>query len=473
MRKLRIALVLLTVLVLAVLASSVGAQGQANTNAPGAWASSINLQNVGNSTASITIQFFDSSGNEIVDALYTPEPLAPNGAVSIYVPALVTGLNAGQYSAVVSSDQPVLASVNTASTGSTNPPWTSFAYDGFDSSQAGTVLFFPGNYKNYYGFFSEIVIQNAGNQTATLKGTFKTASGAVIASNVAMGTLAPNASKTFPMTAFAQLPSGNTNGLFGATITSDESVPLVGVANIWRTAPTAGTASYSGFTQGGTTLYPPALYKNYYGFGSALTIQNVGTGVATGTITYSNGVVRNFSLQEAAAQEFFQPADAALPSGNTNGVFAAKVVASAGQVVGLVSLSIPAGTNGDFASYNVPAAAGPAVRIANINSDYYGFFSAVTVQNTAATSTNVTITYANGSSRTFNNVAAGAAVNIIHLNSAGDILPNQTSTSATVTSSNNNPLVAVVQHNTAPGVNGYNPAKVPSDFLLAVTGVAN
>lgn len=450
------------IVLLFVFAASTSAQ----TGAPGEWGSSINLQNTGTGVAAVTITFYDSAGSVITS--YEPTPLAVGGAVSIFVPALVTGLDSGQYSAVVSSNEPVIASVNTASTNSAAPPWTSFAYDGFDPSQSGNVLYFPGNYKNYYNFYSELVIQNTGSTTANVTGTFKNAAGVVIAADVDMGTVAPNAAKTYKMADITSLPSGNTNGLFGAVISSDQ--PIVGVANIWRTMPTNGAASYSGFNGGSSSLFAPALYKQYYGFASALTIQNVGTGNAVGTVTYSNGTVDNFNLVEGAAKEFYQPANANLPSGNTAGVFAAKIEATSGEVVGLVSLSIPAGTNGDFASYNVPDVASTSVSIPNINSDYYGFFSAVTVQNTGDTATDVTITYANGTSREFSNVAAGGVVNILHLNNAGDILPNQTSTSATVTAAN--PLVAVIQHNTASGVNGYNPAKVPSDFLLAVSGVS-
>lgn len=470
MHKLRIVTGLIAALLLVVLASTVGAQGQDTTSAPGEWASAINLQNVGTGQATISIQFFDGNGNEIVDALYNPEPLDPNGAVSIYVPALIDGLPPGQFSAVVSSDQPVLASVNTASTGSINPPWTAFAYDGFDPSQAGANLFFPGNYRNYYGFYSEIVIQNAGNETATLKGTFKSANGTTIAANVAMGALEPNAAKTFPMTTFTQLPSGNINGLFGVSVTSDESVPLVGIANIWRASP-AATASYSGFTAGTSVLYPPGLYNNYYGFASALTVQNVHPSeTANYTITYSGGHTVVDSLVPGAAKAYYQPADTALPSGNTNGLFAARVDATSGSVVGLVSVSVlsPVGT---FGSYNVPGTAAEEVNVSSILSDYYGYFTGLTVQNTDATPTDVTITYATGQSRTFTDVPGGGAIPIIHLNSASDVLPFRTATSATVSSSNGNALVVVANHNSGPGVAGYDPGKASGDFLLSVTGV--
>jgi hypothetical protein len=443
----------------------------AQTNAPGVWSSSINLQNVTTSPATVVITFYNASGNVVTT--YTPSTLAGGEALSIFVPAITTSpaLPSGQYSVVVSSDVQILASVNTASTSSTSAPWTAFAYDGFDSSQAGTTLYFPGNYNNYFNFSSELVVQNTdASTTATLRGTFRNQSGGVLASNVNLGTVAPNASRTIAMSSVSGLPSGN-SAVFSAVITSDENVNLVGVANIWRTSPTNGTASYSGFTGGTTELYPPALYNNYYGFRSALTIQNVSaSGNAIGTITYSNGQTVNFNLAGGAAQEYFQPANANLPSGNSAGVFAAKVTTTQGSVVGLVSLS--SATGGPFASYNVPGSASSSVNIPNLLSDYYGYFSAVTVQNAGTTATNVTITYANGMTKGPISVPAGGTTNIIHLDGAGDVLPFRTSTSATVTSSNGNPLVAVIQHNTSPNVAGYNSAKTPSDYLLAVTGVS-
>ncbi len=453
-------------LTLALGASSIVAQGQDGTDAPGAWGSSINLQNSGTGPASITIQFYNAAGSVI--HTYSPDPLAAGGALSIYVPSVVTGLTAGQYSAVVSSNEPVIASVNTASTNSGSAPWTAFAYDGFDSTQAAQTLYFPGNYKNYYNFYSEIVIQNTSSAPAVVTGKFMKADGTVIATGVSMGTIPAKSSKTYPMSDFSQLPSGNADGLFGAVITANQAI--VGVANIWRTTPIAGTASYSAFTGGSTSLYAPALYKNYYSFNSALTIQNVGSGVATGTITYPGGVTAAFSLAEGAAKEFYQPSNVSLPSGNATGVFAASIATTSGDVVGLVSLS--SGNSGSFASYNAPATASTSVSIPNINSDYYGYFTAVTVQNTSSSSTDVTISYANGSTRSFPSIAGGAVVNILHLNSAGDTLPNKTSTSATVTSTGGAKLVAVIQHNTSSGVVGHDPNKTPSDYLLAVTGVA-
>jgi len=463
---------LMLALVLSVFGSTkqAAAQGQNNTAAPGQWQSSINLQNFGTGPATAVVVFYGPTGNEITR--YAVQGTIPqNGAVSIFVPAQVSALPSGQYSAAVESDQPIKASVNTASTNSSTGPFTAFGYEGIESADAGATLYFPGLYKSYYNFFSEIVIQNADTQSATVTARFYNRSGAQIAGPIELGTVAANASKTFTTASLGALPSGDLNGVFGAVVTSNEGRRLVGIANIWRTAPTNGTSSYNAFTGGSSTLYAPALYKNYYGFGSALSLQAIG-GAASGTIVYSNGTQEPFTLQANAAQEFYQPADNRLPSGDAAGVFSARVNVSSGQVVGLVSLSVPTGERGDFASYNVPDQAANQVNVPNVLSDYFGYFSAVTVQNTSNFATDVTITYGNGQSRSMGRVAANQTVNIIHLNNAGDVLPDSTTTSAVVSGSGGAQLVAVVQHNTTAGVNGFNPAKVPSDFLIALSGSA-
>jgi hypothetical protein len=462
---------------------SASAQGQPGTTAPGVWGSAINLQNVGSNSATPTITFYNANGEQVTQ--FSPsQPIAKNGALSLFVPAQVQKLSPGQYSAVVRSAEPFVASVNTASTNNATPPWTAFAYEGIGSSQAGATLFFPGLYKGYFSFDSEMVIQNAGTTTATLKADFYNAAGTKIAT-ANLGTLARNAARTFPiatLVATPPLPGGNTAGLFGAVVTSTQgNIPLVGIANIWRTSPTNGTASYNASTTGSSVLYAPALLNNYFGFVTALTVQNVHpTQTANVRLTYSDGTFTDFALKPLAARQFYQPGDSRLPSGNTNGVFSAKVTTQGGSIVGLVSQSIVFGPpNGSFASYTMPRTAAPAVNISAVLHGYFGYFTAVTVQNTdPIRTTDIVITYANGKERRFQNVGPNRTVNILHLDSTpGEVLSNGTTISAVVKSvipgTNQDDtvnLVAVIQHNTAPGVNGNDPSHVPSDYLLALTG---
>lgn len=452
------------------------AQCDGGTCAPGVWGSSINIQNLSTTAeADISIEFYDRSGNMVTS--HPVNDLAPNGAVSVYVPAQVGNLNSGQYSAVVNSTEQVKATVNTASTNSENAPWTAFGYEGADTSMSGGTISFPGLYKNYFGFNSEMVVQNVGSGDVTATARFyNQATGAAVGSAVDFGTIKQNQSVTKSLESISGVPAGNV--AYSAVVTtSGNDGSVAGIANIWRIGDRpAGTASYNAVIDGSSTLYAPALYNNYYGFNSALTVQNIGTTPATVTIDYPGGANDEvgFTLRPNQAREFFQPNNRSLPSGNTNGVFSAKVTATGGTVVGLVSLSQINSARGELASYNVPGEAANKVNIPNVLSDYFGYFTAVTVQNTCASATDVTITYPgslSSSNRTFEDVPANGTVNILHLNSRGDTLPDRTTTSAVVSASNTNcNLVAVLQHNTDPGVNGYNGAKQPSDFLLALTG---
>lgn len=441
------------------------------TCAPGVWESSINLQNLSGNNASVTIDFYNNSG--ALATSYTVENgIAPNGAVSIFVPAQVGALASGQYSAVVNSTEQVKATVNTASTNSPTAPWTAFGYEGADTTMSSSTLYFPGLYKDYYGFDSEMVVQNVGDGNTTLSVRFyNQATGAAVGGAISLGDVEPNQSRTFSLANRSEISAGNI--AYSAVVTSSGDVPVTGIANIWRSGSTNGTASYNALTEGSNTLYAPALYKAYYGFTSALTVQNIGNSNSSVTIDYPSGTDETFTLVPNQAREFFQPNNASLPSGNSNGVFSAKVTATGGSVVGLVSLGQATGNGkGDLASYNVPGEASNQVNIPNVLSDYYSYFTAVTVQNVCASATNITITYADSlGSRTFNNVPANGTVNILHLDGTGDVLPDGTTTSAVVSASNTNcNIVAVMQHGTEPSVDRYNPAKQPSDYLLALTG---
>jgi len=456
--------------------SSRSALAQHNSTViPGVWLSAILIQNTSTASADVSINFYDSAGT--LKKTYTPAAIAAGKSLTIVVPQQVADLAAGQYSAVVSSTQKVIASVQTSSVSQASGPWTAFAYEGVDSTNAATKLFFPANYNNYFGFISELVIQNTSDTDSTnLTVDFYTSAGTKI-KTVSLGALAKNSAKTWAMTdALLGVPSGNTNGIFGAVVSSS-TTPVAGIVNIYKTSPTNMTASYNGATAGTSVLYAPSLSNNYYGFASALTIQNVDAiNNALVTITYTNGQQENFTLKPNAAQAFYQPANANLPSGKTNGSFTAKVTATGGSIIGVVSYSAPPELSGgavvgSFASYNCPSVAAQNVNIPNILNNYFGYFTNVSVQNTGSTSTDITLTYENGLTWKITGVPANGIANFAHLPAvAGNPLTAGASVSAVASSSSSaNPLVAVIQHNTELHLSAYNPAKLPSDFLQVFT----
>lgn len=481
------------------------AQGQDATAAPGAWQSSINIQNVSTTAATtVTIAFY--SGNNATPALtfnLTAEQIAAltanGGSLSLFVPTQIPGLNAGQYSAVVTSDVQLQVVVNTGSTNSDTAPWTIFAYEGLGTAATGTTLFFPGNYRNYFGFNSEVVVQNAGDSSATLTAQFYDSAGTQQGSDINLGTLQPNAAQTFPMSSAIFDAAFANSGLAGLVITSTQ--PVAGVVNVWLGGDRAATSSYSGFTSGSTNLFVPALYQDYFLFGSALTIQNVSNSqTANVTVTYSNGQSVDLSVGPFAAVELVQgnqntspdpdQPNVTLPSGSNIsgcpdatdcGVFGATVTSTNGvPIIGLVSLSqqfTPVVGRNAFASYSVPQTASNEISVPVVLQNFFGFFSAVTVLNTSNQQTTVEVSFPGITATASKVVPAGQTANFIFLTGNPEaVLPNDdpgTSVAATVRATDTNVnLVAVIQQNTEPNLTRYDPAKATGDYLSAFSGTA-
>ena len=439
----------------------VSAQGSTGTQAPGTWSSSINLQNTGTSAANVVLNFYDSSGSLVLAFSVTPT-IPAGGSRSLFVPTDVTGLADGQFSVVVSSDQPMQAVANSSS----SSPATAGAYTGLQVNEVGTNLFFPGLYKSYFGFDSEVALQNTESTDAsvTLK-FYKQATGGLVAT-VGPVIIPATSTRIFALQDLAGVPSGNTDGLLSAQVTSDKI--LAGIANLWSSAFDGEFGDYNGYVSGSTSVvYAPALYNEFFGFVSALTIQNVSSGGnADIKVTYSNGETETKTLLPFQAVEYFQPNNSALPSGNVDGVFSAKIESlNAAPIVALVTVEEK--TRGLLASYNGPSLASGTSICPVVLKSFFQWFSAQTVQNVGTAPTDITIEYATGESKVFTNVPANGTVNIIELDATGSVLPDGSSVAAEITSSGE-PIVAVVQENSNERYAG-----TPGDYLLAYTCVSN
>jgi hypothetical protein len=456
---------IVAILVLLAMVIPVYADTTTTTGAPGTWLSSINIQNTGTGAADVVIIYNDAAGAvAFTDSTsITGVNAIPAGGSRTIVMSTVAGLPSGQYSVVMSSSQPLEVVANSSS----KAPVTAGAYSGIKSEQLATTLFFPGLYKGYYGFSSEIVLQNSEATTANITIQFyNPATGAEITAAKITSTIPANATKIFGLANFATIPSGNTNGILSAKVTSDKL--LAGIANVWTAAFYGEFGDYDGVSNGATTIYAPSLLKNYYGFVSSFTIQNIGNFATNIKVTYSNGSIENATLAPFQSIMYFQPANASLPSGNTSGVFSAKVesIGTGGNpaqpIVGLVNAEDK--TKGSLASSNAADTSGAKIGCPIVMKSYYGWFSATTVQNVGTQTTDVTVTYASGQTKVFPGIIANGTVNVIEIGS-GTTLPGNSSVSATYSSSNGQPLVAVVQENS----DRYPTA--PGDYLLAYTCV--
>jgi hypothetical protein len=461
----KITWILTVVFLLSLIAAvPVFAQGSDVTKAPGTWVSSIEIQNTGTGDADqIFIIFYRPDGSLALN--YEVSPAIPEGGSrSFYVPdpsGIGKDLEDGQFSVVIQSSNPLQVVANSSS----EFPATAGAYTGFQDNQLGTELFFPGLYKDYYGFWSELVIQNTEATDATVNiDFFSQSTGAMTSGGVSNVTIPGNGSKVFPLQDLSGVPSGNTDGLLSAKVTSSNR--LAGVANVWSSAFHGEFGDYNGYTSGSTdVVYAPALYKNYYNFVSSMTVQNIdSSGDANVKVTYSNGETETKTLKPFQAVEYYQPANSDLPSGNTNGVFSAKVESlNSKQIVVLVNVEDK--TKGLFASYNGPAGATTQVGCPVVLKEFFEWFSAQTVQNVGTSNTDITIEYADGKSRTFKDVPPNGTRNFVELE-PDSVLDDGSSLSAVITSTGE-PIVAVVQENSE---SRY--SSTPGDYLLAYTCVA-
>ncbi|MEM4655085.1 MAG: hypothetical protein QXL34_06335 [Thermosphaera sp.] len=456
-KQFKLILILLAVSVAAFLTVAYGYAQSSTTSAPGTWVSSINIQNMSSTaSANVVLQFYDSNGGSILSFSVSP-PIPPNGSRSLYVPTDISGLSSGQFSVVASSDVPIRVVVNSSS----SQPSTAGAYEGIEAEETALELYFPGLYNNYYGFYSEIVIQNADMADSNVQIQFyNQKTGAPVGSPYS-ALIKPGAAKVFSLSTLTPaLPSGNQNGLFAAKVTSNKKIG--GIANIWTSAKFGEYSSYNGFTSGSDKIFVPALYNSYYGFVSSLTVQNIGSSSTSVKVTYSNGVYEEFTLNPGLSKELYTPVNVNLPSGNVNGVFSAKIEASPGsKIVAIVNVEDK--TKGSLASYNGSAQIGTKIGCPVVLKSFYRWFSAETVQNVGNNTTNITVKYASGQTKTYQNVPPNGTINVIELAQAGSVLPDNSSVAATFESSGE-PLLVVVQENSN---DRY--LSNPGDYLLAYT----
>lgn len=466
--------VLIALMLLAVAIFPVAGQSSTTTQAPGSWASSINIQNVDTGRADVVLRFFDASGNEAyadTTSIVGDVNGIPAGGSRTVVLSGLSDLLPGQYSVVVESSMKLEVIANSSS----SQPVTAGAYQGVKEAELGTTLYFPGLYKAYYNFNSEIVLQNADASNAasvTIEFFDQGTGNKIDAATLTNQSIPANSTRIFALANNAGIPTGPA-GLVSAKVTSTGGQKLAGVANIWTPYKFGEFGDYNAYLGGETTLYAPALYKNYYNFVSSLTIMNLGTVDTNVEVAYSSGVSETIAtLKPLQAIQYYQPGNVDLPSGNTDGVFSAKVVSAgtggnaAQPIVALVNVEDK--QKGLFGSYNVPAlsASGTKIGCPVVMQNFYGWYTAETVQNVGTDATDIKVTYASGQSVTYTDIPANGTVNIVEM-APGSALPTTSSVSVTIesTSTVKQPLVVVVQENSL----RYNNAR--GDYLLAYTCV--
>ncbi len=409
------------VLALLVCLLSVSLVSAATSLPGGPYASAINVQNMGTVTANVVVQYVGTTGES---ALTTNHTIQADDVLFIYVPNQA-GLTAGTYSVVISSDQPVAAVANFSDNDS------AAAYSGL--STGATTWYIPGVYDNYYGYSSEVVVQNvtASVQTVTLQ-VFAPGSSTPVYTTTQDAPSA--ASVSFNLAGLAQLDN---NVAYSAKVTAPGNV--VAISNYWGSLTTAPQLySFDAFSEGATSFYMPSVLKNYYGWNSSLNIQNISTSQANVTVTFSNGYSKSYTVPSNSAALMYVPNETALP----NGIYGVKVVSDQPVAV----LTNQSNSYNRAGTYNGFSTGSKSVALPNVMKQYYNYSSSVTCQNIGAGDTQMTISYAGapGATKTSPVIHANESWNVYLPNES--LLPVGLNSSASVVSSAEN-IVCIVSSN--------------------------
>jgi hypothetical protein len=307
------------------------------------------------------------------------------------------------------------------------------------------------------GWWSGEQVQNVGTTTANLVVTAYSQTGGSTFQTTT--SLAAGAAANFSPTSFTGMPAG----FIGSAIVSSDQ-PIKAIVNVTNLSSGGfgvpggkAAAQYQGTESTATSLYFPLAKNNRFGKTTAFYIQNAGTAAATVQVTFrmDDGNTYNFTTPSVPASRMVlvSPADAGVPTSNTNRANIGSMQATSGQplagtvmeyTVGEAVATVLQGTRGFTTNDFDNKAYAPVVK-----NNRFGRFTGIQVQNVSGGSINVTISYKGTSSNcsaltatdTFNGLANNASKTFVNLTGQSNFQNNCTG-SATISATGD--FVAIV-----------------------------
>jgi hypothetical protein len=358
----------------------------------------IDVVNLSNNAGQVEVTFYTSTGSSPGSVTAN---ISPFGSVNFYLPTLAgISLSPGQYSAVVSSNVPIAATV-----GLTDNP-NSFGDDYVGTSTPADVLSFPLIYRNHSFYTSQLIVQNAHSAAQTVNiQFFKQGSATPVAND--SKTIQPNSFAIFDMATY----NAYGNGFGGAVVTG--TGPLAGTAIANRdpgTGPAAKSQlTYRAFTteQQSTQILLPLFYNGFNGFNTGINIINRGNVATQVSVVYtkSNDVPGGpwnagpQTLQPGEMYTFYRPA------GLPDGVFGSAVVNSTVSQIAVVASHArvdSSGNNTAFAYEGAPASAASDCVALPVVHNRTTWVSGINILNLGSSSSTVQINYASSNPLTPN-----------------------------------------------------------------------
>lgn len=413
---------LLTVLLLVGLVTTVAAQG-VTYGKP--WNSSYQIANLGAGAANIRVDYYDTNGVTTA-AMSRDFPNVPVGGSVTVLQATEGTLGTGMWSAVVSADQPIAAVANQqtdSGDGNSTPPFSSYS----GASEGATSVLLPVIMYNWYGYYTEVMIQNVGSGSATVNieyiPTLRADGCTAGAPHAPAATsIAQYAGKMLSQLSLPALGAPSVAGcaaytgrfLGAAKITSDQPVVAVVNQHVQNKLFT-----YNGFSESGTKVVLPAYMRNYFGYYASLTIANPGATDATVKITYASDASFSLPASETVVVTHTVKAGASVvrydgPTGNTvtdsdlftkfpnapgYRFFGSVVLESDVPIVAIVNQEVLASTAAQAGTYNgmFTTEGTGKVSVPLIQSGFYGFYTSLTIVTVDGGEATVKITYTSDS----------------------------------------------------------------------------
>ncbi|MBA3533112.1 MAG: hypothetical protein H0T73_14420 [Ardenticatenales bacterium] len=419
MNKKLILVVVLSLLLMAVMATSVGAQTTGVTYSVGVQIKNLDQAN----PANVTITYYNQDGTSAGTLNLTGTNAIAAGSAKTY--AVLEGVSAGfNGSAVISSDRQVAAIANVFGNGFSGmgASYTALA-------NGASPVNIPLVFREHFGFNTWFNVQNAGSAETTVTVRFDNGTTQV-------ATVKPGAAATFDQKSNAALadpaPTGNAGYVGSATITSSNNTPIV--ATLLQQGPTT-LLGFDGFLPSQASANPvmPLINTNNFGYITGIQIQNTGATATNVTITYTP------SQAGAACTEMLSIAPASSTTfalgafGSTSGaaetcandarfVGSARVTANSANMplVAIVNqLNSPANKGASYGAFNSTLAT-QTVELPLIMDRNFGYFTGFAIMNVGTTATTITCTYTGSSFTDSASVAPGGALTVQNLNKLAD-----------------------------------------------------
>lgn len=374
----------------------------------------IDIVNISDQPGNVVVEFYRSDGTSGGQASGS---IAAFGSLNFYLPNL-NQIQSGQYSARVSSDVPVAATVGL--TDGTEQ----VGDDYLGTNTPDTTLTFPLVYRNYGSWNSQLVVQNATSSPQTVNiQFFKNGSTTANASDSA--SINAYSYAIFDLADAAYSGFGNDYGVAVVTGAGNLAGTALAIRDTGQGATLKAELTYRAFgsNQLGQELVAPLFYRNYGGFATGVNVVNRGGTATNVTVEFSsaNGVAggpwtfSKTNLQPGEGYTFYTPALAGLP----NNLFgSATISSSATDIAAVVSHSRFAGGAQQAFAYEAPLTSTSSNCVAlPIVHNRTTWKSGLNVINLGAGTASVTVDYASSNpqvgdaSKTYS-IPAGSPFNI-------------------------------------------------------------